>query len=256
MLSTAWRAITRDKFDQKLLPDLTENIKKIISKYDPVDLDKNFFELPDDFEEMVAKLFRDRTIQLLVGGHRSTWRKSLESIFKLLNSVHLRWEKDEYIIVLETVSTSEDYHLLNVFQPLLKNWTEKSESIRDDRIAQICIQWYENLMNGISSNSIAHEGHIIAVFEKLSSVRSIINEQAILDKLMDITFNHIRQTSEKLIFNVTTKVVEFDSMAKRVFTKVIKEKIDSMVLDLDEILLKKMRVICGCTGKNLKIPNE
>ncbi|CAG8516315.1 4944_t:CDS:2 [Funneliformis mosseae] len=244
-LAIVWRS--SDKIDKQCL---MRNIEKIMSEDDPVD----FTELPDDIRDIVTR----KRVSLL-NGRRAIWDVSnSQSIFDLLNSVRLRWTKDEYIVVLEKVSTLEDYQLLSVFPSLLKNWIEMSNVI-DDKMAQLCTKWYKKLMDIMDqmSNSTGHKGeYVTAVFEKLSNICSLVNKQSILDEIMEITFNRIRRSSEKSIFATTTNIVKFGSIAVRVFTKVIKEKIDSMELVRDQPILKKMQAICGCTGKSLEIPNE
>jgi len=259
MFSTIWQSVTHsDEIDKQLRPYLIEQIKKYISRDDPADLYKNFTEVPDYIRDMVSKPFRERVLQLLTNSRRDVWDNSrFESIFNLLNSERLRWTKDEQILVLERVSNLEDDRLLIVFPLLLKDWIDQYKDIKNNKIDQICVRWYENLMFRMAYISTACDGeYLTAIFEKLSTICSVVNEQTISDRLMGITFDYIKNSPENLIFNATIKVAKLDSIVIHVFTKVIKRKIDSMVLDHDEILLKKMQVICGCTGNNLKIPNE
>ncbi|CAG8612880.1 13056_t:CDS:2, partial [Funneliformis mosseae] len=259
ILSIVWQS-SNNKNDKKLRQLLIENIKKIISNDDPDNLHRNFTMLPDDIRDIVSDLFRKRVLDILINGRRVIWDCSkYQSIFVFLNSVHLRWTKDEYIVVLELVSILDDYQLLSMFPSLLENLMEMSKGI-ENKIAQIYTQWYKNLMDRmdqISSNSTDHKGeYIIAVLEKLSSICSLINEQSKLDELMEITFDRIKCSSELSILNTAPNVEQFGSAAVRVFTKVIEEKIDSMKLDRVKPLLNKMQVICGSTGKSLKIPNN
>ncbi|CAI2170802.1 7188_t:CDS:10 [Funneliformis geosporum] len=253
MVLIVWQS--SNKSDELLRQLFVENTKKIISKANLVDLYENLTMLSDDIRDKVAYQFRERVLNLL-NGHRSAILDNSEfkSIFTLLISVHLGWTKVDYINVLETVSTFEDYQLLNVFPSFLKYWIKMPNDF-DDIISQICIQWYKNLMNRMDST--AHKGeYVTVVFEKLSSICSLINEPRISDALMEITFNRIRPSSEQSIFNTVSIVLKFCSEAVQVLTKVIIEKIDSMELGCGELLLKKMLVICGCTGKILNIPNE
>ncbi|CAI2173905.1 15093_t:CDS:2, partial [Funneliformis geosporum] len=263
ILSIVWRSSNRN--DKQLQQFLIESIKKIISKDDPDHLHKNFTELPEDIRDIVSDLFRKKVLNILINFRRTIWNKTrYQSIFDLLNSVQLCWKKDDYIIVLEIVSTLEDYELLSVFPSLLENWIQMSKDI-DKKISYICTRWYKMLLERMdrmfhtSSYSTDHKGeYVTAVFEKFSNICKLLaNERLLLDELVDITTNRIRRSSEKSIFSVTTKIVSFSSEAVRLFTKVIKEKIDSMELDRDKYLLMKMQAICGCTGKKfLEIPNE
>ncbi|CAI2175317.1 7490_t:CDS:2, partial [Funneliformis geosporum] len=259
ILSIVWRSSNREK---QLQQNLIECIKKIISSDDPDNLHRNFIELPDDIRDIVSDLFRKRVLDILINGRRVNWNKSRhQSIFNLLNSVNLlHWTKEEYIIVLEMVSNLEDFQLLSVFPSLLANWIEKSKGI-DNKVAKICTRWYKKILDIMDrmSHSTDHKGeYVTEVFEKFSNIcKLLVNEQSLLDDLMEITINRIRQSSEKLIFSVTSKIDSFSSEVVCAFTKVIKEKIDSMELDRDKYLLKKVQVICGCTDKkSLEIPNE
>ncbi|CAI2180959.1 12955_t:CDS:2 [Funneliformis geosporum] len=254
ILSMVWKS--SDKVDKQCL---VERIEKIMFKDDPVDLYKNYSELPDDIREIVSR----KRVNLLTKDRHAIWDCSTsQSTFDLLNSVRLRWSKDEYIVVLEKLSDLEDYQLLSTFPSLLKNWIDMSNVI-NDKIAKICIKWYKKLMDRMDqmshapSNTTVHKGeYVTAVLEKLSNICSLVNKQSILDELMEITFNHIKRSSEESIFSITTNIVKFGSVAVLVFTKVIKEKIDSMELVRGKPLLKKMQVICGCVDKSLAIPNE
>ncbi|CAG8444292.1 396_t:CDS:2, partial [Funneliformis mosseae] len=252
ILSFVWRSSNRN--DEQLRQYLIENIKKIISKDDADNLHRNFKELPDEIRDKASGLFRKRALDILKNARRAVLNKSsYQSIFDLLNSAKLRWTKEEYIVVLEIVSTLEDYQLSSVFPSLLENWIQMSKEI-DNKIARICTQWYKKLLNLMDrkSQSSSHlmdhkEEYVTAIFEKFSNICTIVNEQSILDDLMEITINRIRQSSETSIFSATTKIVNLRSEAVHVFTKVIKEKIDSMELNRDKYLLKKMQAICGCT---------
>ncbi|CAG8684031.1 13298_t:CDS:2, partial [Funneliformis mosseae] len=256
--SIIWRS--SKKSDKKLRQDLEDNIKKMISEDEPANLHKNFTQLPDDIRDKVSDLFKKRVLDLLTKDRLAIWDEpKSKSISNLLNSKRLNWTKNEYIAVLRTVSTSNDDQLLSVFPSLLKNWKEMSNGI-DYQITQLCINWYKKLMNRIgrtSSNSTAHRGEsIIAVLENLSRICSLINEHSILGELIGLTFGHIRRFPEESILNTASNVEKFSSEAVHVFTKVIEEKIDSMELDRFIPLLNKMQVICGSTGKSLKIPND
>ncbi|GES78826.1 hypothetical protein GLOIN_2v1764819 [Rhizophagus clarus] len=261
MLPKIWKLIVHsENVDNQLCPHLVERVGKLISKYDPIELNKNFNELPENIRNFVAEPFRKKTIQLLTTGQLSFWEKHrAEAIFTLVNSVRLLWTKAEYLTILEIMSNLIDYMLLNKFPILLKNWIDKSKDTKDEKISQICIQWYKRLMDRMStmSSSVAsnEETYVTTVLKHLSDV-SIINEQSVMNELMDITYNRIRHSSEFLIFSAATRVANMDPRAVQVFKRVIKEKINSNVQNPDEYLLKKMRVICGCTNNNLNIPNK
>jgi hypothetical protein len=258
--SRIWALIIHsEEVDNQLCPYLVERVEKLITKYDPVELNKSFHGLPENIRNMVTGPFRKKTIQLLANGQLSFWEKPrAEAIYTLINSKLLRWTKAEYLTVLEIMSNLIEYTLLNKFSMLLKNWIDKSKDTKDDKISQICIQWYKRLMDRMSTMSTKstdnEETYVTTVFKHLSEV-SIINEQSIMNELMDITYDRIRQSSEGLVFSAATKVANMDPSAVLAFKRVIKEKINSSVPNHDEYLLKKMRIICGCTN-DLNIPNK
>ncbi|PKK68874.1 hypothetical protein RhiirC2_867041 [Rhizophagus irregularis] len=260
-LSKVWESIIHSEIvDNQLKPYLVARVERFISKYDSVELNKNFNELPENIKDMVTQPYRKKTIQLLINGQLSLWGKPrAEAIFILVNSSRLRWTKADYLTVLETMSNFVEYILLNKFPLLLKNWIDKFKDTKDDKISQICIRWYKRLMDrmsSMSSNSASNEEtYVTAVFRHLSDV-SIINEESIMSELMDITYDRIRKSSEGLIFSATIKVANMDPRAVLVFKRIIKEKINSSLQSHDEFLLKKMRVICGCTNNDLNIPNK
>jgi hypothetical protein len=259
--SRIWALIIHsEEVDNQLCPYLVERVEKLITKYDPVELNKSFHGLPENIRNIVTEPFRKKTIQLLANGQFSFWEKPrAEAIYNLVNSAFLRWTKTEYLTVLETMSNLIDYMLLNKFPVLLKNWIDKFKDTKDDKISQICIQWYKRLMDRMSTmttkSATNEETYVTTVFKHLSEV-SIINEQPIMNELMDITYDRIRQSSEFLIFSATAIVANMDQSAVLVFKRVIKERINSSVPNHDEFLLKKMRVICGCTNNDLNIPNK
>ncbi|CAB4416538.1 unnamed protein product [Rhizophagus irregularis] len=236
-------------------------VERLIPKHDPVELNKCFKELPENIRNIVTEPFRKKTIQLLKNGQFSSWeRPRADAIFTLVNSPHLQWTKVDYLTVLETISDLIEYKLLDKFPILLKNWITGFKDTKDDKISQICVQWYKRLMDRmstLSSSSASNEGtYVTTVFQHLSDV-SIINEESIMNELIEITYNRIRHSSEVLIFRATTKVANMDPRAVLVFKRIIKEKINSTVQNHDEFLLKKMRVLCGCTNLNgLNIPNK
>ncbi|GBC05045.1 hypothetical protein RclHR1_00600008 [Rhizophagus clarus] len=261
MFSIIWELIVHsEKIDNQICPYLVERVGRLISKYDSAELNKSFNELPESIRTVVTEPYRKKTIQLLTHGQFSLWGKArAEAVFTLLNSLHLRWTKAEYLTVLEIMSNLMDYMLLNKFPILLKNWIDKSKDTKDEKISQICIQWYKRLMDQMATMSSKttsnEESYVTAVFKNLSDV-SIINEKSVMNELMDITYNRIKHSSEFLIFSAATKVANMDSRAILVFKKVIKEKINPSLQNHDEYLLKKMRVICGCINNDLNIPNK
>ncbi|RIA83302.1 hypothetical protein C1645_834051 [Glomus cerebriforme] len=262
MFSRIWDLIAHsEEVDKQLHPCLVDRTEKIISKYDSVDLYKNFIELPEHIGKIVAEPFRKKALQLLINGQYITFWEAprAEAIFNLLNSNRLYWTKAEYLTVLETTSHLNYYMLLNKFPMFLRNWIVKFKDIKDDEIGKICIQWYKKLMDRMSymsSESANNEGtYVITIFGHLSHVCSIIGEQDVLNELMDMTYNRIKQSSEGLIFRAATEVSKMNSKAIIVFLKIIKERLSS-VQNHDEYLLKKMRVICGCNENDLKIPNK
>src|SRR6266536_711939 len=102
--------IHSEEVDKKLRSHLVERVERIISRYDPVELNKNFDELSENIGNMVAEPFRKKAIQLLNGQYNSHWELSrAEAIFHLLNSSRLRWTKAEYLTVLENMSNLIDY---------------------------------------------------------------------------------------------------------------------------------------------------
>ncbi|PKY60135.1 hypothetical protein RhiirA4_517409, partial [Rhizophagus irregularis] len=262
MFSRIWALIIHSEgVDNQLRPHLVEKVERLIPKHDPVELNKCFKELPENIRNIVTEPFRKKTIQLLKNGQFSSWeRPRADAIFTLVNSPHLQWTKVDYLTVLETISDLIEYKLLDKFPILLKNWITGFKDTKDDKISQICVQWYKRLMDRmstLSSSSASNEGtYVTTVFQHLSDV-SIINEESIMNELIEITYNRIRHSSEVLIFRATTKVANMDPRAVLVFKRIIKEKINSTVQNHDEFLLKKMRVLCGCTNLNgLNIPNK
>src|SRR4051812_45061547 len=97
-----WAVIAHSEgIDNQLRPHLVERVEKLISKYDPIELNKSFNNLPENIRNMVTEPFRKKTIVLLTNGQLSFWEKSrAEAIFHLVNSSRLRWTKAEYLTVL------------------------------------------------------------------------------------------------------------------------------------------------------------
>src|SRR5688572_10364375 len=110
MFSNVWQLIVHsEEIDKQLSPYLVERIEGTISKYDAVELYKNFIELPDHVGDMVTGPFRKKSLQLLANGQHSLWDKvRAKAMFDLLNLQRLRWIKSEYFTVLETVSNLSD----------------------------------------------------------------------------------------------------------------------------------------------------
>ncbi|CAG8534868.1 35142_t:CDS:10, partial [Gigaspora margarita] len=238
-----------------------ERVQKNLRLKDIVQLYELFFELPQDFAELVAEAFRKRTIVHLQNSLTcpNLPSKHSEAIFQLLESEKLIWTSDDYIKILDLFSQFTDIQMLYHFHKLLKAFQDEHDDPIEERenLFKICKQWYRRLLDRLTASSRIQPDTILVIFHHASLLYQRIGKYTLLwKKIIELAVHRIKQFPENLVFKAIPNVEKLPPEVVIHFRRMIEEMLTASTKHIDDQLIIRIKQIGTFSGEQLIIPSS
>ncbi|CAG8501307.1 19531_t:CDS:10, partial [Dentiscutata erythropus] len=240
---------------------LLERVQKNIRLKDIVQLHELFFELPEDFAELVAEAFRKRIIVHLQNSLKfpNLPSKHSEAIFQFLDSEKLFWTSDDYIKILNLFSQFTDIQMLYYFHKLLKAFQDEYDDLKEERetLFKICKKWYERLLDRLTTSSRIQQDTILLIFHHASLLHERIGRHTMLwKKIIELAVHSIKQFPESLVFKAIPSVEKLPPEIVMHFRRIIEEMLTASTQHIDDQLIIRIKQIGALSGEQLVIPSS
>ncbi|CAG8504474.1 12432_t:CDS:10, partial [Gigaspora rosea] len=238
-----------------------ERVQKNLRLKDIVQLYEIFFELPQDFAELVAEAFRKRIIVHLQNSITcpNLPSKHSEAIFQLLESEKLFWTSDDYIKILDLFSQFTDIQMLYHFHKLLKAFQDEYGDPIEERetLFKICKQWYRRLLDRLTASSRIQQDTILVIFHHASLLYQRIGKYTLLwKKIIELAVHRIKQFPENLVFKAIPNVEKLPPEVVIHFRRMIEEMLTASTQHIDDQLIIRIKQIGALSGDHLIIPSS
>ncbi|CAG8450066.1 601_t:CDS:10, partial [Dentiscutata heterogama] len=240
---------------------LLERVQKNLRLKDIVQLHELFFELPQDFAELVAEAFRKRIIVHLQNSLKcpNLPSKHSEAIFQFLESEKLFWTSDDYIKILDLFSQFTDIQMLYHFHKLLKTFQDEYDDLKEERetLFKICKKWYERLLDRLTTSSRIQQNTILLIFHHASLLHGRIGRHTVLwKKIIELAVHSIKQFPESLVFKAMPSVEKLPPEIVMHFRRIIEEMLTASTQHIDDQLIIRIRQIGALSDEQLVIPSS
>ncbi|CAG8764642.1 9708_t:CDS:2, partial [Gigaspora rosea] len=220
----------------------------------------NFIKVIPEFRMIVVSLFRDQIIHLLKNPQGGWDQQNLHALGKLLKDGYLYSEREYFIRVLECVSQSTIYNLLNMFPDLLEYWlNSKFSNCRSQEVLKICQQWFKRIISNLNYNYIMplNEGgrFIYIVYEYLTRILTLLSERSnIYKELLHIAGERIKKCSHNHILFATVQIAKFSKSITNQFynLETVNVLVSKEIRRIDKNLIEMICLICGQNEVNLE----
>ncbi|GBB99412.1 hypothetical protein RclHR1_03510006 [Rhizophagus clarus] len=255
-LIEAWNnpLILNEQVNNQILQCFTERIQEIISD-DDIDTLMSRSQQLQAFRGCVSVAVRNQALSLIEDPTREwSHSKYAHGILKLFQDDRLNWSSDDIITFLEIISQSHHLDLLNIFPNLLDYWFNQGFS--DSRILNISKNWFTQFLDTEDGTEF---GEIFVMLLKLDSINPLLGcRENIWENLTNIVADKMKAYTEFQIMNVIKFEPQLKTQeVKELFLDIIKEILDETIQQINDQLIDKILMICGCEGESsLVIPNE
>jgi len=220
-------------------------------------------EMPDDIDVEFAPLFIRKVINLL-NGPRSTWDgDNVKGFVALFEDDRLSWTSEDRMKVLSSVSTSQNMDILDVFVELLQIVLDKTkfDTKMNAKLSDCCTKWFERIISQIKESRKRSRAngynYVCTVYQRLSTIYPILEDRrAIKNELLNIADDRIHPFEETQIYAAVKYVGELPvKEILKSFNAIVQKKLGQSSWKADERLLRKIKLICNCEGKQIRVPN-
>ncbi|CAG8692509.1 10656_t:CDS:2, partial [Racocetra persica] len=254
--------------DREIANDFNGTVNKIIAHDNASALYENFTKVIPEHREIVAHLFRERIINLLKNQQGGWDKNNLSAFGKLLKDKDLYFERENFLSVINCVSQSAVFNVLNMFPELLEYWiNSRFSNTRSPEVTNICQQWFTRILSMLNynHNMPLNEGgrFICAIYEHLLRLQSLLSEKSkIYQALLRIAEERIKKCSHNHILFATVQVAALNKSITIQFCNLVTENVlvAREIRNINNNLIEMIRWICGQNNKvnldNLDVPNS
>jgi len=242
---------------------MMRRLDEIISKDNPTRLLVHLDEIPTDLDIEFTSLFIKRVINLL-NGSRSKWDgDNIKGFVALFEDNRLPWTSEDRMKVLSSVSTSQNMELLDVFVELLQIVLDKThfDSKMNTKLGDYCAQWFRRIVNQIKESRKRSRAngynYVYTVYQRLFTIYPILDDRRpIKNELLNIAEEEINPFEEAQIYAAAKDIGELSvKEILKSFSTIVQRKLGQSSWKADERLLKKIKLICDCEGRQIRVPN-
>ncbi|CAG8648823.1 4659_t:CDS:2, partial [Paraglomus occultum] len=204
-----WKEMIRPemKTNEALKQNWMARLNEIIKTDNATRLRVHLDELPDDLDIEFSSLFIKSIIDLL-NGQRSKWdRDNVKEFVALFEDDRLLWTSEDRMKVLNSVSTSRNMEILDVFVELLRIVLDKIhlDAKMNARLGEYCTQWFERVISQIKelrkSSRANGYNYVYTVYKRLSTIYPILEDRrTIKNELFNIADEQIAPFEEAQIY--------------------------------------------------------
>ncbi|CAG8626843.1 3107_t:CDS:2, partial [Paraglomus occultum] len=255
-----WKEMIRPdmKANNSLKRNWMTRLDEIINTDNTTGLRVHLDELPDDLDIDFPSLFIKRIINLL-DGQRSKWdRDNVKDFVALFKDDRLLWTPEDRMKVLNSVSISQKMEILDEFVDLLQVVLDIDAKM-NAKLVECCTQWFKRVINQTKESRSRSNGYnyVYTVYNRLSTIYPILEDRrTIKNELLNIADDQIAPLNEAQIYAAVKNIG--DLQVKEIwksFYAIVQKKLGQSSWNADEHLLEKIRQICGCDGKQIRVPN-
>ena len=233
---------------------------QIINTDDAMKLLNHYYEVPNDLDIEYSSVFVKRAM-ILFDVYKN-WKKDDLNAFVTLFK-ELQWTSEDQMEVLRRASNCRRMEVLEIFVNLVEIvlGRTRSDSNVNEKIDECCSQWLSRTVNMIKE-SHKHvrnntQNNVCMTYRQLSIIYPIIADRPkVKNGLLKFVEEEIDHYGDELIYvaardigNLSGKDIEAS------FRKILRRRLAQPSCRADDILLKKIRLICGCDGKQIRVPN-
>lgn len=231
-------------------------IQDIISNNDTITLLYHYSNIPLDFHDRVSFLFRKRILILLKNPDKSWENPNIIALMEFFKFVDLKWNDDDILTCLESISNSHNLLLLESFPKILYDWLLKG--FYDKSIPTICRNWIKLLLLklGIKNTPEEESRHAINIFQLLDNIYPFFYQRIdIWNDLSKIIIDKMKLYSDYCILGATKSMMELkEHDIKRLFIEISKERLNKTVKQVNDQLMNMIIIICGYDIETFKFP--
>ncbi|PKY55213.1 hypothetical protein RhiirA4_448306, partial [Rhizophagus irregularis] len=248
-----------DEIDKNIVKFFINQFQKNISKDDVVALETHFkkIKIPKNYQDNVAEIFRNHILFLLEDPIRKWEDQDIFAIRNILQDDSLNWSSDDAILSLEFISRSCNLKLLDIFPELLDNFFRNNFSdTKKKRLPSICTNWFTLLLLILNVSNECN--FIFLIFYQLERMHPLLSHRKnIWQNFTTIAIENLKACPESQIINAIKLVDQIkEKEIKELFSDIIKEMIFKTIQQIDDRLIDKIFMICGCeSNKLLEVPN-
>ncbi|CAG8484346.1 4810_t:CDS:2, partial [Rhizophagus irregularis] len=231
-------------------------IQELISNSDTITLLYHHTNIPKDFHDRVSYLFRKRILNLLSKKDKSWENPNLIALMEIFKFDDLKWNDDDILTCLESISNSHNKLLLENFPRILYYWLHKG--FYDKSVPTICRNWIKLLLLklGIKNTPEEESRHAISIFQLLDYIYPFICKRIdIWNDISSIILDKMKDYSDYCILGATKSMMKLKEQdIKRLFIEISKERLNKSVKKVNDQLMDMIIIICGYEIETFKFP--
>ena len=233
---------------------MCELIGQFIESDDPCQLEKHFQSLAEDLRVKYASAFRNKFSNFF---NISTWEpKYSESMFLLFSQLFTA--ESDIIRVLESLSKSTNTNFLQLFPKWASSALSEGNGPNLSRkIASLCEGWFSTIINAATTRKGRQDNLVITLYKQLSAISFVLQKRPdIHRKLTGLIEKYIVPLQSDLLLQSTSSVGTLEPSITKDFVKVLKPKLNPLVVATNDKLIKIINQICNSSGRPLDVPNR